>query len=165
MKSQGDQYEAKLSDMKIQKETDDNSDDEDTDSSSEVREEIDQSKDEAKESSDGPFAQNLDQLFRARESLLDILVERAHDVNYYTRADVLRAWAMLSEAGAIPTRRYGSVAELAFDRLKDKTAIVRKQAAALLAHLMDNNPFAGGKNLLLGLFDDFSRFIGHFRAP
>jgi hypothetical protein len=127
--SQGENYESKLKPTNVEKTPSDDGEDADDDS-----------QDMPEESSDA----NLDVLLRARESLLDILVERVHDVNYYTRANVLEVWLSLCNDGAIPVRRYGAVAELALDRLKDKTANVRRHAISLLVSLLDNNPFAGG---------------------
>lgn len=95
-------------------------------------------------------------------------MERTHDISYYTRCAVLKVWTQLVEvafivirsidktlisninihislfsyqSNAVPVRRIGSVAEIAEDRIHDKTALVRKQAVALLTTLMDNNPF------------------------
>jgi condensin complex subunit 1 len=65
---------------------------------------------------------------KTRESLLNILTERAHDVNSFTRAAVLKAWVVLCENRALPLLRVQGAALLAVDRLKDKTQIVRKAA-------------------------------------
>jgi hypothetical protein len=73
---------------------------------------------------------------------LNILVERTHDKSHFTRAAVLRVWTDLLGSGAVPVRRYHAVAEVAVDRLRDRTAIVRRSAMALLTTLLDNNPFA-----------------------
>lgn len=40
---------------------------------------------------------SLESFNKTRDSLLDLLVERVHDVNSFTRVAVLRAWAMLAE--------------------------------------------------------------------
>ena len=86
---------------------------------------------------------NLNQLSRVRDSMLDIIVERTHDVNHYTRAQVLKIWISILENNAVPVRRYGTVCEIALDRLMDKTASVRKNAVSLLSSLIENNPFSG----------------------
>ena len=78
---------------------------------------------------------------RVRDQILDMIVERTHDVSPYTRATVLKVWHTLLAADAIPVRRFASVTELAFDRLHDKAAAVRKAAVSLLAVLMDHNPY------------------------
>jgi condensin complex subunit 1 len=69
---------------------------------------------------------------KTRESLLNILTERAHDVNSFTRAAVLKAWVVLCENRALPLLRVQGAALLAVDRLKDKTQIVRKAAMQVL---------------------------------
>ena len=86
---------------------------------------------------------NINQLARVRDSMLDIIVERTHDINYYTRAQVLKIWSSLLDSNAVPVRRYGTVCEIALDRLVDKTASVRKNAVSLLSSLIENNPFSG----------------------
>lgn len=89
---------------------------------------------------------NITSLIRTRESLLDILIERVHDVNYYTRANVLKIWTHLQESHAIPMKRFLNTIELAQDRLQDKTSIVRKQAMVLLKTLVELNPFHSNLN-------------------
>lgn len=86
---------------------------------------------------------NLSQLTRTRDSLLDLIVERTHDVNHFTRAAVLKVWISLVETQSVPVRRIGTVGEIAVDRIFDKTAVVRKNAVALLTSILENNPFAG----------------------
>jgi hypothetical protein len=93
---------------------------------------------------------NTNQLGRVRDSVLNIMVERTHDKNYYTRVAVLKAWSFLLEASAIPVRHINTVCEIAVDRLSDKTAIVRKNAISLLVSLLDNNPF--GSDLSIDYF-------------
>ena len=83
------------------------------------------------------------QLTRVRDSILDILIERTHDKNYYTRASVLKSWMALIESNSVPVRMYHTVCEIAVDRLNDKTAIVRKAAISMLTSLLENNPFGG----------------------
>lgn len=67
-------------------------------------------------------------LEKNRASLLEILVERSHDVSSYTRSAVLKAWISLVQANALPIPQTIPVTILATDRLKDKTVMVRKQA-------------------------------------
>lgn len=50
------------------------------------------------------------------------------------------------EAEALPVVRFGSVAEVALDRLDDKTAAVRKCATQLLTSQLEFNPFSGSLN-------------------
>lgn len=78
---------------------------------------------------------------KTRNELLDVLLERIYDVNSYTRAAVLRGWIILAKATAIPLSYYSRITTLATDRLRDKGAQVRKQAAQLLQILLENNPF------------------------
>lgn len=82
-------------------------------------------------------------LVRSRDVILDILVERAHDVNPYTRAVVLKVWSRLLEAGSVPVKRVGAVAQIAVDRLQDKNAAVRRNAVVLMTTAIENNPFSG----------------------
>jgi hypothetical protein len=76
-----------------------------------------------------------------RDALLDVLVERAHDVHAFTRAAVLRSWITLAQATAIPLDRVPAATALAVDRLRDKGALVRRTAVQFLRSLLENNPF------------------------
>ena len=78
---------------------------------------------------------------RLRDTILDIIVERTHDVSPYTRSAVLRVWHTLLVANAVPVRRLASVAEIAYDRLSDKAVAVRKGAMSLLIQVMEQNPY------------------------
>jgi len=78
-----------------------------------------------------------------RDSLLNVLVERGHDVNSFTRAAVLRSCANLAEKQALPLKRQHAVCGLAVDRLQDKSQVVRKAACQLLAALLEHNPYMG----------------------
>jgi condensin complex subunit 1 len=80
---------------------------------------------------------------KTRDALLDMLVERAHDISSYTRAAVLRSWATLVEARALPLDRVITVAKLGTDRLSDKSSIARKAALQLLETLLEHNPYMG----------------------
>jgi hypothetical protein len=85
---------------------------------------------------------NIAQLNRTRDSLLDIIVERTHDVTHYTRSTVLKVFISLLESNSIPVRRVGTIGGVAVDRLFDKTTLVRKSAVSLLTSLLENNPFS-----------------------
>lgn len=65
---------------------------------------------------------------KTRDDLLDILQERALDVNGYTRSAVLRTWTHVCEQRAVPLARMQAVTAMANGRLRDKTALVRKSA-------------------------------------
>jgi condensin complex subunit 1 len=78
---------------------------------------------------------------RTKQAMLDTLLERARDVNSYTRARVLQTWAFLAEARAIPLGTYLSVTQLAVGRLEDKASGVRKAACQLVATLLQWQPF------------------------
>lgn len=78
-----------------------------------------------------------------RDSLLNVLVERGHDVNSFTRAAVLRSCANLAEKQALPLKRIHAVCGLAVDRLQDKSQVVRKAACQLLVALLEHNPYMG----------------------
>ena len=98
---------------------------------------------------------NTTQLARTRDALLDLLVERTHDVSYFTRAAVLKVWCSLLEAQALPLSAVAAVTDVAVDRLQDKTVNVRKNAVGVLTALLDNNPFSG--SLDESLFEQRSR--------
>lgn len=90
---------------------------------------------------------NIIQLNRTRDSLLDIIVERAHDISHYTRSTVLKVFVLLLESYSIPVRRIGTIGAIAVDRLIDKTTIVRKGAVSLLTSLLENNPFSSSLDI------------------
>ena len=56
--------------------------------------------------------------------LRQILRERAHDVNAFTRSKVLQVWAFLCDKDAIPTKAQPAVVQLATARLEDKSGQV-----------------------------------------
>jgi len=80
---------------------------------------------------------------KTRDSLLNVLTERSHDINSFTRSAVCRAWVSIAEKHALPLVRVHGVAALAIDRLQDKSLVVRKAAMQLLVSLLENNPFMG----------------------
>ena len=99
--------------------------------------------------SDGsnPFSDgDISNLTSLREALLDILQERAHDVSPFTRSAVLKTWREMLEAGAIPVAKVGVAAVVAADRINDRIALVRKNAASLMTVVLEQNPFAGTLN-------------------
>ena len=73
----------------------------------------------------------------------DILAERVHDANTYGRSAALQAWADLATAQALPLTHVHLATDLAIERARDKTSSVRKQALALLATLVERNPYNG----------------------
>ncbi len=97
---------------------------------------------------EGPESQTT-MLPRIRDTILDMIVERTHDVSPYTRATVLKVWHTLLTAEAVPVRRFASIAELALDRLYDKAAAVRKASIALLTTVMDHNPYGSSLDHLM----------------
>ncbi len=114
---------------------------------------LDQNKDDVSDSVEpkGGDDENSDDLntaqyVRAREGMLNMLVERTHDVNAFVRAAVMKIWVSLLESNAIPVMRISSLAEIAVDRLFDKTAAVRKGAVTLMTALLEFNPFSGSLN-------------------
>ena len=84
---------------------------------------------------------NTEYLNRVRETMLDVMVERTYDNNAFTRAAGIKVWSSLVESGSVPVRRIGYVAEIAVDRMADRTAAVRKAALNLLTILIECNPF------------------------
>ena len=63
-----------------------------------------------------------------KTSLYDILLEHVYDVSSYTRVAVMKTWATLIRAQSLPVDKLIPVTELAIDRLKDKTVMVRRSA-------------------------------------
>lgn len=88
-------------------------------------------------------SRNTSGMVRSRDNILDILIERAHDVNPYTRTTVLKVWSRLLESGSLPVKRVGNVAMIAVDRLFDRNAAVRRNAVVLMTTAIENNPFSG----------------------
>lgn len=121
---------------KKKKSSRDEDDDREADDSSDDEEEV---KPEVAEVN----VKNMAQLSRVRDSVMNLLIERAHDKSYFTRAAILKTWASLLEANAVPVRHFSTVCDIALDRLVDKTAMVRKNAINLLTAILDNNPFGG----------------------
>jgi hypothetical protein len=86
---------------------------------------------------------NVQALLRKRDNYFNMLIERTHDTNPFTRSCLLKVWTSLVEAQAIPAKKVGVVSEVAVDRLSDKNALVRRHAVALLTSILDCNPFSG----------------------
>lgn len=76
-----------------------------------------------------------------RDELLDLLLERAHDISAYCRSRCLRTWVDLCETGAIPRTKLLPAVLAASDRLADKSAIVRKAALTFLEKVFEHCPF------------------------
>eukprot|EP01038_Epipyxis_sp_PR26KG_P008509 gene8509-11503_t len=91
-------------------------------------------------------AGNRSNLIRIRDKMIKLLIERTHDSNQFTRANVLKTWSYLIETKSIPVRQYTQIADVAIDRLHDKIALVRKNSIVLLTTLLDFNPFSGNLN-------------------
>jgi hypothetical protein len=53
-----------------------------------------------------------------------------------------QVWVTLLEDRSVPVKRITSVVELAVDRLRDKTAAVRRQALCVLTALLENHSHA-----------------------
>ncbi|EPS68668.1 condensin complex subunit 1, partial [Genlisea aurea] len=78
---------------------------------------------------------------RAKQAMLEILLERCRDVSAYTRSRVLQVWADLCEEHSVSIGLWNEVATVASGRLEDKSAIVRKSALNLLIMMLQHNPF------------------------
>ena len=76
-----------------------------------------------------------------RDNLLSILEARLRDTSSWTRAAVLKTWMTLVEEHAVPHKMLPRLTKLCAERLRDKTASVRKQAIHLFGVLLENNPF------------------------
>ncbi|XP_071720680.1 condensin-1 complex subunit CAP-D2 [Rutidosis leptorrhynchoides] len=88
---------------------------------------------------------------RAKQAMLEILLERARDVSAYTRSRVLQVWVELCEEHCLSIGLWNEVAVVAAGRLEDKSAIVRKYALNLLIMMLQHNPF--GPQLRVSSFE------------
>ncbi|KAF8043750.1 hypothetical protein BT93_A1921 [Corymbia citriodora subsp. variegata] len=88
---------------------------------------------------------------RAKQAMLEILLERCRDVSAYTRSRVLQVWAELCEEHSVTIGVWNEVANVAAGRLEDKSAIVRKSALNLLITMLQHNPF--GPQLRIASFE------------
>lgn len=88
---------------------------------------------------------------RAKQAMLQILLERCRDVSAYTRSRVLQVWCELCEEHSVSIGLWNEVAEIAAGRLEDKSALVRKNALNLLVIMLQHNPF--GPQLRLASFE------------
>jgi condensin complex subunit 1 len=79
---------------------------------------------------------------KTRDTLLNILQDRVHDVSSFTRSSVLKVWSMLVETGSVPISRWHLVTALAADRLHDRTVLVRRGAIVLLRTVLEHNPYS-----------------------
>ncbi|KAL7485181.1 hypothetical protein ACHAW6_010781 [Cyclotella cf. meneghiniana] len=82
----------------------------------------------------------------SRSSLFDILCARTRDVTSFTRAAALKVLNELTEKQSLPLDRVAPVTEIAIDRLRDKTVMVRRCSMQLLTSLLENNPYMGALN-------------------
>jgi condensin complex subunit 1 len=120
----------------------------------------------AEEGSDRPAKMNSTN----RSSLFDILCKRTRDVTSFTRGAALKVLNELTEKQSLPLDRVAPVTEIAIDRLRDKTVMVRRCAMQvsvmlslcynckeseadtyvyffqLLTSLLENNPYMGMLN-------------------
>ncbi|KAK8812200.1 hypothetical protein WA158_007434 [Blastocystis sp. Blastoise] len=83
---------------------------------------------------------------KTRYQLLDILRERACDINAFARAATIKTWITLCEDGAIPLNYWSEVTCLTIERIKDKAVLVRKYSIQLLTSLLEHNPYQGVLN-------------------
>lgn len=88
---------------------------------------------------------------RAKQAMLEILLERCRDISAYTRGRVLQIWAELCEEHSVSIGLWNEVAAVAAGRLEDKSAIVRKSALNLLIMMLQHNPF--GPQLRIAPFE------------
>lgn len=72
---------------------------------------------------------------KLRNALLELLLERHHDISSYTRFRALKKLAELVEHNAMPVTMLLKVATVATDRLKDKSSLVRKNSLAVSRRL------------------------------
>lgn len=63
-----------------------------------------------------------------RDTLLDILQERVHDIHAFTRSNCLKVIEQVFTEESLPLNRIVTMTALAGDRMKDKSSFVRKSA-------------------------------------
>jgi len=100
--------------------------------------------DDRRSSTDSTTEENGDDKVVDKESrnlLLDLLLERVHDVSAFCRSRCLKTWIGLCEGGAIPRAKLLPVVLAASDRLADKSAMVRKNALGFLEKVFEYCPF------------------------
>lgn len=78
----------------------------------------------------------------ARDEFLDNLLQHLNDVSGYVRSRVLQIWNEMKADHAVPLKWQLQVVATAIERLDDKTAMVRKNAVALLKSFLETNPFS-----------------------
>ncbi|XP_050228689.1 condensin-1 complex subunit CAP-D2 [Mercurialis annua] len=88
---------------------------------------------------------------RAKQAMLEILLERCRDVAAFTRSRVLQVWAELCEEHSVSIGLWNELAAVAAGRLEDKTAMVRKASLNLLIMMLQHNPF--GPQLRIASFE------------
>eukprot|EP00808_Paulinella_micropora_P010470 g5042.t1 len=104
------------------------------------------------------------------EEMFTLLVERAHDVNAFARSKVMQVWLELVEANVLPKVKFLAVAQVALDRLMDKTVQVRRYAVKLLGELVARHPSAANltleplRNQLAVLTDQLTAMVEQERA-
>ena len=89
-------------------------------------------------------------LHETREQLFDILEERVHDINSFTRSKTLQVWVSLVRARCVELRHLGRIVRVGVDRLQDKSSAVRKYAIQLLYTILTFQQI--GPNLDLSVF-------------
>jgi condensin complex subunit 1 len=80
------------------------------------------------------------------ESILEKLEQRVYDVHVHTRSATLKILSDLIEQECVYKVKFGKIAHLAVDRLKDKAVYVRKAALSLLTMMLDHNSFGSSLN-------------------
>jgi condensin complex subunit 1 len=78
---------------------------------------------------------------QAQDTVATMLVDRCRDSNAFTRAAAVRAVGAVIESSLLPPDALAKVTQGLAARLVDKSAVVRKAAAAALTLALENNPF------------------------
>ena len=85
---------------------------------------------------------------KARDGLLQVLVDHATENVSYTHSCVLQCWKQLAEANRIPLRfLLKSVLAMAAERLREKSVAVKKSALRLCNALLLPNPFGASLDI------------------
>lgn len=94
-----------------------------------------------------------------RDEFLDNLLQHMNDISGYVRSKVLQIWNEMKTERAVPLKCQLQVVATAIERLEDKTALVRKNAVALLKSFLETNPFSAK---VLSLFAALNLIVNHY---
>merc|ERR1719204_570322 len=78
---------------------------------------------------------------RAKNDILNVLLDRSLDISFSVRTRVLKMWTNLVQEHRVPAKFLcAQIAPMAVQRLEDKNALVRRAAMELLIRCLMDNP-------------------------